>query len=150
MFLWKLCYRVYHLSVKSAHLLIGMSVSSMTTYLTAVHPVLCDGGDLLQHSAESGLGSVGDEVHRFHRNLWHAKLLSLGSQTDRRTLTLIHADLPKSQSEKAFHTTEPSWAEPNQAVMSWPGSTSTIVVGTMLKRTKQNIWASTVWFRSGR
>lgn len=56
-------------SVKSAHLLIGMSVSGTTTYLTAVHPVLCNGGDLLQHSAESGLGSVGDEVHRFHRNL---------------------------------------------------------------------------------
>jgi hypothetical protein len=31
--------------------------------------VLCDGGDLLQHSAESGLGSVGDEVHSLHRNL---------------------------------------------------------------------------------
>lgn len=69
MFMWKLCYVVYHLSVKSAHLLIGMSVSGTTTYFTTVHPVLCDGGDLPQHSAESGLGSVGDEVHSLHRNL---------------------------------------------------------------------------------
>lgn len=34
-----------------------------------------------------------------------------------------------------FHTTEPNRAYPNQAALSWPSDTSTIVVGTYLKKT---------------